>query len=167
MRFLPALAGALLLVSCGEPIANKASEEAPAATADGENGGLDSVLLDSTQNLPDWLLIARQAGGGEIFYNQRTIVRGDGEARIWVQVRYGTPQAWSYETESAETTIRYQLERLHYRFDCPGERFMITERQIVDANEQIVGRSDTPQVWRDIQPGGAADQVWRTACMGR
>ena len=124
------------------------------------------MLLGSTQNLPDWLFILRTTDGGTIHFNQRAITRADGQADIWLQVHYGSPQLWNMESETTETTVRYELERLHYRFDCAGEKFMIVERQILGANEQIVARSEPAQVWRPVTEAGAAPHAMRIACHG-
>jgi hypothetical protein len=150
---------ALALAACGPGTEGKS--EAPASER--EKG---SVLLGATQELPDWLFILRTTDGGTIHFNQRAITRADGLADIWLQVRYGRPQLWEYETETTETAIRYELERIHYRFDCAGEKFMIVERQILGANETVIGTQEPTQIWRPVTSLGAAPHAMPIACRG-
>ena len=48
-------------------------------------------------------------------FNQRTITRdpANGTADIWIQVRHGQPQLFEMESATTETTIRFEMERLH------------------------------------------------------
>ena len=134
MRFALAALGLMALAACGR--SEKADE---GAAAPAQNAG--SVLLSSTQNLPDWLLIAHQSGGGDIHFNQRTISRdGQGNADIWAQVRYGSNQIYSGSDGTTETIVRYNTERIHYRFRCADENFTIVERQIMGSGETVVAR---------------------------
>lgn len=162
-----ALAAGLALGACGSgsPTTQANSEPATARATDPETG---RVTIRSTQSYPDWLFFLRTNDGGMIYYNQRTITRGQGQADIWLQVRYGRPQVWQYESESTITTVRYELERVHYRFDCTEPRFMIIERQIMGSNDEILGRQEPPQVWRPVQPdAGAAPHARPIACLAR
>ena len=93
MRLLLSALALLALAACGQAEAPK--QEAPARPG--------PVVLSHTQNMPDWLLVARQrdcAPGedcprGEVHFNQRTITRSaDGTADIWVQVRHGQTQLY-------------------------------------------------------------------------
>jgi len=117
---------AALAAACGQPAAPTQQQE-----AQGEQGDGGPVVLATTRNLPDWLLVARQRDCaadappaeqcplGEVHFNQRTITRTpDGFADIWVQTRHGQPQLFEYETETTRTTVRFELQRLHYRFNC-------------------------------------------------
>src|SRR5690348_14854791 len=134
--FSKALAGLALfgLAACD-------SSPAPAPAGGGQQAGGGSnnnVALQSTQNLPDWLLVARQRDCaradclGEVLFNQRTITRNpDGTADIWLQVRHGNPQAYPIETATTRTTITFTTERLHYRFKCAEGQFTVLERQIM------------------------------------
>jgi hypothetical protein len=156
---LAAALAALTLSACGSETANKSAAPAP----EREKG---SVLLGATQDLPDWLFILRTTDGGTIHFNQRAITRADGFADIWLQVRYGRPQLWEYETETTETAIRYELERIHYRFDCAQKKFMIVERQILGANETVIGTQEPMQIWREVTSLGAAPHAMPIACQG-
>src|SRR5437868_3145388 len=107
------------LAACGQPAAPAAGT--PASGGSANNG----VALQSTQDLPDWLLVARQRDCarsdcvGDVQFNQRTITRNpDGTADIWLQVHHGNPQAYPIETATTRTTITFTTERLHYRFKC-------------------------------------------------
>jgi hypothetical protein len=171
------LAAALLLTvaACGQPAAPKA--EAPAqAPAEGETR--TTVTLSTARNSPDWLLVARQRDCprpevgpdtcvGEVHFNQRTITRTpDGMADVWVQVRHGAPQLYDIETETRRTSIRYELQRLHYRFNCNTEQFIVVERQIMGANEQVVARDQPRAIWRAPAPRSATHIVMPIACRG-
>lgn len=151
---------ALTLAACGQP-ATSAKQQPPASNA--ENSPL---VLSATQNLPDWLLILRTTDGGTIHFNQRTITRANGQADIWLQVRYGAPQLYQAITGDHSSIIHYELERLHYRFDCANEKFVIVERQIMGANEEVVARDEPRQIWRLTPETGAARQVMPIACRG-
>lgn len=169
MRFVFAALAALTLAACGQ--AEKAADGPPAAEG--------SVQLGSTQNLPDWLLVARQAGTcapedapcrpGDIHFNQRTITRdaAAGTADIWIQVRYGQQQLYEADTETTERVIRFELERVHYRFKCAEEQFTIVERQIMGAGEVVVARDEPMQLYRNLPGVGSVTRVIHPiACRG-
>jgi len=155
-RLIPALA-LLVLAACGQPA------ETPAANAPAQEG---PVVLGTTRNMPDWLFILRTNEGGTIHFNQRTITRQDGMADIWLQIRWGRDQIMQADTESTERVIHYELERIHYRFNCETEQFVIVERQIMGANEQVVARDEPRQIWRNTPEAGAARHVLPIACRG-
>jgi hypothetical protein len=167
MRSLIAAVSLLALAACGEQSAP--SGEAPAPSGNG------NVILGSTRNMPDWLLVARQRdcepGGscprGEVHFNQRTITRNaDGTADIWVQVRHGLPQLYEIESETTETTIRFEVERLHYRFNCTSGDFIVVERQIMGAGETVVARDEPRPIYRQPARGSATAILLPIACRG-
>jgi hypothetical protein len=132
-------------------------------------------VLGSTRNLPDWLLVARQrdcdAGEncprGEVLFNQRTITRNaDGTADIWIQVHHGAPQLYSLEDEHTQTTIHYELERLHYRFNCASGQFYVAERQIMGSGETVVARETPRPIYRAPVQGSATGIIEPIACRG-
>jgi hypothetical protein len=155
-RLIPALA-LFALAACGQPT------ETPAANAPAQEG---PVVLATTRDMPDWLFILRTNEGGTIHFNQRTITRHDGLADIWLQVRWGRDQIMQADTETTERVIHYELERIHYRFNCGAEQFVIVERQIMGANEQVVARDEPRQIWRATPASGAARHVMPIACRG-
>jgi hypothetical protein len=163
MRKFAVLICLFTLAACGQPAA-PAGEQAPAAQQ-GEAGG--PVVLDTTRNMPDWLLVLRTNDGGTIHFNQRTITREGGMADIWLQVRHGRQQLWEIDTETTERVIRYELERIHYRFNCTDETFVIVERQIMGANEQVVARDEPRQIYRRTPYTGAAHHMLPVACRAR
>lgn len=158
------LAASLLfaLAACGQPAAPPAQDSTAAPTAEG-NG---NVVLATTRNMPDWLLILRTTDGGNIHFNQRTITRENGFADIWLQVRYGRPQLYEANTDTTERIIHYELERMHYRFNCAEERFVVVERQIMGANDEVVARDEPMQIYRSTPESGAARQIMPIACRG-
>lgn len=164
-----ALAGALLLAlaACGEPAAPGGQQAA--------QNGEGPVVLATTRNMPDWLLVARQRDcdpgescpRGEVHFNQRTITRNaDGTADIWIQVRHGVPQLYQIESETTETTVRFELERLHYRFKCDTGDFVVVERQIMGAGETVVARDQLRQIYRQPVRGSATAIIMPIACRG-
>lgn len=161
MRHLVAAFALLALAACGQPASEKAG--APPAA---DSGGEGPVILDTTRTMPDWLFILRTTDGGTIHFNQRTITRGNGMADIWLQVRYGTPQAYESNTETTLRVIRYELERIHYRFNCAEGSFVVVERQFMGANETVVARDEPRQIYRPTPERGAARQVLPIACRG-
>lgn len=161
-----AFAAALLaLAACGQ------ASDAPA----GQGASSGPVVLATTRDMPDWLLVARQRDcppgadcpRGEVHFNQRTITRNaDGTADIWVQVRHGQAQLFSVDTETTETTVRFTLERLHYRFNCQTTEFIVVERQIMGANETVIARDEPRQIWRLPVRGSATGVLLPIACRG-
>ncbi len=165
------LAAALLfaLAACGEPASEGAGGPPPEP---------DSVILGTTQNLPDWLFVARQrtcqSGApsdepcpmGEVHFNQRTITRADGFADIWIQVRHGAPQLFNLESATTETTVRYEVERLHYRFNCATEEFIVVERQIMGPNEAVIARDEPRAIYRAPVGGSITGIIMPIACRG-
>lgn len=172
LSLLRALACAALLTAaaCGQ----SGTDAGQPAAQQGDG----SVELSSTRNLPDWLLVARQRDCrgegaddaqclGEVHFNQRTITRNaDGTADIWVQARHGQPQLYQVETEQATTSVRFTLERLHYRFNCATEQFFVVERQIMGAGETVVARDEPRQIWRAPARGSITAIVMPIACRG-
>jgi hypothetical protein len=150
------------LAACGQPAAPTGNEK----NQTGAQGGNGPVVLATTRNMPDWLFILRTTDGGTIHFNQRTITRENGLADIWLQVRYGRPQLWQADTETTERAIHYDVERLHYRFNCAEETFVVVERQIMGANEQVIARDEPRQIFRATPSAGAARQVMPIACRG-
>ena len=157
----------LALTACGQPAAPGGG--APASGGNANNG----VALQSTQDLPDWLLVARQRDCaradcvGEVMFNQRTITRSpDGTADIWIQVRHGNPQAYPIETATSRTTITYTVERAHYRFKCAENQFLIVERQIIGSGDTVVARDTPRQIWRAPVDGSLVPVIMPIACRG-
>ncbi|MBL8548785.1 MAG: hypothetical protein JNJ73_02280 [Hyphomonadaceae bacterium] len=169
MRFLAVLC-LLALAACGEP----AQPPAPAASPAPAQGAAPSptaseVVLGSTKNLPDWLLVARTADAGYVHFNQRSIRRnGDGTADIWVEIRHGNPQLREAEDEKTRTAIHFRTERLQYRFNCVESRFVILKRQFM-GGQDAVAAEDTmnPELWRGVPATGIARVVMPVACRGR
>jgi hypothetical protein len=160
MRPLIVLAFAALLFACGQPAPTTQT------TTESNYGGDGPVVLATTRNMPDWLLVLRTNDGGTIHFNQRTITRDNGFADIWLQVRYGRNQLWDASDETTERTIRYQTERMHYRFNCAEETFIVVERQIMGANETVVARDEPEQIYRATPQSGAARHMMPIACRG-
>jgi hypothetical protein len=157
----------LALAACGQAEAPSGQPQAPT--------GEGPVVLATTRNMPDWLLIARQrdcAPGedcprGEVHFNQRTITRNaDGTADIWIQVRHGTPQLYQIEDATTETTIRFDVQRVHYRFNCTTEQFVVVERQIMGAGETVVARDNPRQIYRAPVRGSVTAIALPIACRG-
>ena len=163
-------AGALLAgAACGNPVSpvNGAPQ-----TSGGENG---AGILDVAEDLPDWLLVARQRSCApdedcprrEVMFNQRTITRNpDGTADIWIQVRHGVPQLFQVDTETTESTVRYDVERLHYKFNCQTEQFYVVERQIMGAGETVVARDEPAAIYRAPVRGSITPIILPIACRG-
>ncbi len=154
----------LALAACGQEASKQNQAPAPGP-----------VVLATTQNMPDWLLVARQrdcAPGedcprGEVHFNQRTITRSaDGTADIWVQVRHGQTQLYQLEDETTQTTIRYDVQRVHYRFNCQSEQFFVVERQIMGAGETVVARDSPQQIYRAPVRGSVTAILLPIACRG-
>ncbi len=170
-KALMALAAVSLvaLAACDQAAAPGGGSQATPAGGGNNNG----VTLQSTQNLPDWLLVARQRDCaradcvGEVQFNQRTITRNpDGTADIWLQVRHGNPQAYPIETATTRTTITYTTERLHYRFKCAEGQFTVLERQIMGSGDTVVARDNPRPIYRAPVDGSVTPVVMPIACRG-
>ncbi len=139
-------------------------------------GFAGQVVLDRLDDLPDWLLIAYQrefcppgdnCPRGEVHFNQRTITRNeDGTADIWIQARHGVMQRYIVETADAITRISYELERLHYRFNCGNGEFIVVERQIMGADDTVVARDQPAPVYRAPVQGSVTGLLHPIACRG-
>ncbi|MEZ5972633.1 MAG: hypothetical protein R3C31_12555 [Hyphomonadaceae bacterium] len=162
MRKLAVLICLFTLAACGQPTQPSGGQTpAGGSTSDGS-----SVLLSTPEGLPDWLFVLRTSEGGTVHFNRRTITRENGLADIWLQVRYGHTQAWDASDETTERVIHFDVERMHYRFNCAEETFVIVERQIMGANDEIVARDTPPQVYRPMPASGVARQMLPVACRG-
>jgi hypothetical protein len=150
----------MALCACGEP------SPAPSGAAGGAQG---DVVLGATKNLPDWLLVARTADRGFVHFNQRSIRRNaDGTADIWVEIRHGETQLHEAEDEKTRTALRYDVERLHYRFRCDQDQFVILARQFMGGRDVVAAESQMdPNLWRPVPVRGVARQVMPIACRGR
>lgn len=158
----------IALAACDQGAAPGGSQQ-PAQVG----GNNNSVALQSTQNLPDWLLVARQRDCaradcvGDVQFNQRTITRNpDGTADIWLQVRHGNPQAYPIETATTRTTITYTTERLHYRFKCAEGQFTVLERQIMGSGDTVVARDNPRPIYRAPVDGSVTPVIMPIACRG-
>ncbi len=146
---------------------------APSGGAQSGGAGNNGVTLQSTQNLPDWLLVARQRDCGrpdcvgQVLFNQRTITRnGDGTADIWLEIRHGNPQAYPIETATSRTTVTYTTERLHYRFKCAEAQFTVLERQIMGSGDTVVAHDNPRPIYRAPVDGSITPVVLPIACRG-
>jgi hypothetical protein len=163
---------ALTLAACGQP----QQGSTPSASTDP-----GAIVLGSAQNLPDWLLVARQRDCraetpaedleqciGEVHFNQRTITRdaAAGTADIWIQVRHAQPQLFQMESATTETTIRFENERLHYRFNCATTQFIVVERQIMGTGETVVARDEPRAIYRNPIQGSVTGIIQPIACRG-
>lgn len=155
------------LAACDQATAPGGSQQAQAG------GSNNNVALQSTQNLPDWLLVARQRDCaradcvGQVLFNQRTITRNaDGTADIWLEVRHGNPQAYPIETATSRTTVTYTTERLHYRFKCAEGQFTVLERQIMGSGDTVVARDNPRPIFRAPVDGSVTPVVMPIACRG-
>lgn len=160
MRKLAAALCLFTLAACGQPAA-PAGEQTPAQQTENGNG---PVVLATTRNMPDWLLVLRTNEGGTVHFNQRTITRENGFADLWLQVRYGHRQAWDASDDTTNRIIHYDVERMHYRFNCAEETFVIVERQIMGDNEEVVARDEPRQVYRATPMTGVARHMLPVAC---
>jgi hypothetical protein len=149
----------LALCACGQPPA--------AGGASRQDSG--NVVLGATRDLPDWLLVARTADRGNVFINQRSIQRyPNGIADIWVEIRHGTAQLHEEEDADTRTAIRYDVERLHYRFACEQNQFIILERQFMTGPDKVGAEESMRQdLWRPLPARGIASVVMPVACRGR
>lgn len=170
MRKLAVLVCLFTLAACGQPASD--TKQAPPA-----GGETDAVILGSTQDLPDWLFVARQRDCidtddgmdcqlGEVHFNQRTITRGNGMADIWIQVRHGHPQIHEVEDATTITTVRYEVQRLHYRFNCETEEFIVVERQIMGPGETVAARDEPRPIYRPPGAGSITSIIMPIACRG-
>jgi hypothetical protein len=159
MRKLAAALCLFTLAACGQPSA-PAGSQGQTETSEGP------VVLATTRNMPDWLLVLRTTEGGTVHFNQRTITRQDGLADIWLQIRYGHTQAWDASDATTDRIIHYDVERMHYRFNCAEGTFVIVERQIMGANEEVVARDEPQQIYRATPSTGVAHQMLPIACRG-
>jgi hypothetical protein len=155
MRKFAATLCLFALAACGQP-----AQQAPPQAENGDG----PVVLATTRNMPDWLLVLRTTEGGTVHFNQRTITRENGFADIWLQVRYGHTQPWDASDETTQRVIRYDVERMHYRFNCAEETFVIVERQIMGANDEVVARDEPRQIYRATPPTGVARHMLPLAC---
>lgn len=171
MRFVLSALALLALAACSdEPVFGKNGSAPVAAALPASCEDPAAVVqLRSTVNQPDWLLFARQTGGGDIQFNQRSIRRcGDNQAEITVRVRYGEPQLYGTEDGNYETTIRYTVEHVRYRFRCTSQEFVVLERKIIDQSDRVVATiPGNPDAWRAAPERGTAGLIMPTACEGR
>ncbi|MGE3302968.1 MAG: hypothetical protein AB7M12_07615 [Hyphomonadaceae bacterium] len=168
-----AFALAALAAACGPkqeaaaPPAAAPSAAAPSQAASGVKG-LDWVAAREGQ-VPDWINIAHQAGGGDVDYNAKSVLRdtATGITDVWVQITYRAPQ--TYQDEDATTTrqITYNKERVLFRYDCAKATFAIVERRIMGAGEAIEETIKTPPKpadFRATQDGGVSALVYGPTC---
>jgi len=165
MKYLCAVLVLITLAACD--VAPPGKGAAPAA---GQSG---AVTLGSTQNMPDWLLVARQrdcdlhACIGEVFFNQRSITRSaDGTADIWTQTHHAQEQDYAINDANAVTIIHFTLERQHYRFKCATGQFVVLERQILGPHETVIAHDAYPEIYRAPAPNSLVPVIYPIACRG-
>jgi hypothetical protein len=165
MKYALAALAILSLAACDNQPAGKGSAPAP-----GQSG---AVALGSTQNMPDWLLVARQRDceiqncTGQVFFNQRSITRSaDGTADIWVQTDHAIPQDYIVDNPHSVTTLHFSRERQHYRFKCAEGQFTVVERQIMGANDTVIAHDEYNQPYRNPAPDSLVPIIMPIACRG-
>lgn len=149
--------------------------EGGGAASSGVANPAENVVLDDLDDLPDWLLVAYQRDcvsgqrcpRGDVKFNQRTITRNtDGTADIWIQARHGVTQTFAIEDAETRTVLRFQVERLHYRFNCTSAEFIVVERLIMGPNETVAARDEPQPVYRAPAPGSVTGLIQPIACRG-
>lgn len=165
MKYALAALALVSLAACDNAPVGKGSAPAP-----GQSG---TVALGSTQNMPDWLLVARQRDceiqncTGQVFFNQRSITRSaDGTADIWVQTDHAIPQDYVVDNAHSVTTLHFSRERQHYRFKCADSQFTVVERQIMGANDTVIAHDEYTQPYRNPAPDSLVPIIMPIACRG-
>jgi len=165
MKYALAALALLSLAACDNQPVGKGQAPAP-----GQSG---AVALGSTQNLPDWLLVARQRDceiqncTGSVYFNQRSISRSaDGTADIWIQTDHAIEQDYVVEDAHAVTTLHFTRERNHYRFNCAESQFTVVERQIMGANDTVIAHDQYNQPYRAPKPDSLVPVIMPIACRG-
>ncbi len=167
MRMFLAALAALPLLACSNPAPSGPAQAAARPASCDDPAAV--VTLSTTRNQPEWLLFARQSGGGDIQFNQHSIRRcGNNEAEITVRVRYAEPQLYTTEEGNYQTTIRYHVEHVRYRYQCDAGTFSVAERRIIDDQDRVVATiPGHPELFRPMPEHGTAALIQRTACLGR
>lgn len=167
MRFGVGLAVAAGLVACSPP--SPPTAEAPAFPESGET----QVQLNVNEDLPQWLLIARQTNGGAIYWDRNSIVRNaESQAFVWARVEFDQNQVREAVSESASATttqiVTYRITEVRYRFACAEQTFVITEQRYVDGDGTVAGavsyaegETGPPQA---ALPGTAGGLLFPIAC---
>jgi hypothetical protein len=162
MRALTALALAVALTAC--------SVQTPAAdTPAFPESGEQKVELSVNDDLPQWLLIARQAGGGAIFWDRTSLVRNaEGQASVWARVEFDTNQVRNSQEGDTIQAVTYRISDVHYQFTCADSTFVILEQRYVDGDGRIAGQvtieNDPPTV---ALPGTVGGLLLPIACAAR
>jgi hypothetical protein len=134
MRVLAGLLVAAALAACSPPAAPET--EAPAFPEIGEA----QVQLNVNEDLPQWLLIARQANGGAIYWDRNSIVRNaEGQAFIWARVEFAENQVREAVDGLTTQIVTYRITEVRYRFSCADQSFVITEQRYVDGDGSVAG----------------------------
>ncbi len=162
MRVFSALIVAFVLAGCSP---QAAAPDAPVFPESGEQ----SVDVAVNENLPQWLLIARQAGGGSIFWDRTSLVRNaEGQASVWARVEYAENQVRSSQEGSTIQAVTYRISEVHYRFACADSTFVILEQRFVDGDGTIAGsvavENDAPTA---ALPGTLGGLLAPIACNAR
>ena len=58
------------------------------------------------------------------------------------------------------------MERLHYRFNCQTEEFIVVERQIMGPGEDVVARDEPRAIFRAPVQGSVTGIIMPIACRG-
>ncbi|MFZ4120299.1 MAG: hypothetical protein ACOYKM_01435 [Caulobacterales bacterium] len=163
VRFLVAAAFALMLSACDAPLGTSGPAQSFPTT------GEQKVNVPVSADMPQWLSVARQRGGGQIFWDRSSLVRYPGqEATIWAQVRYGTPEVYEAETETTRQIVRYEIARMHFRFKCGSGEFAITEQRFIGNDDVVLGSTlYDPVIFRPVLPNTAAAVLQPIACLAR
>jgi hypothetical protein len=161
MRTLLVSVVTLALAACSAP----SSTDEPAFPASGEQ----KVELSVNDDLPQWLLIARQAGGGAIYWDRTSLVRNaEGQASVWARVEFDTNQVRNSQEGDTIQAVTYRISEVHYRFTCAESTFVILEQRFVDSDGTVAGsffvENDPPTV---ALPGTVGGLLLPIACAAR
>lgn len=163
MRLVAALVCAGLLTACSQ--ATAPAVEAPTFPETGEQ----AVQLGVNDDLPQWLLIARQASGGAIFWDRNSIVRNaEGQASIWARVEFDTNQVREAEDATTLQLVTYRVTEVNYLFNCADSTFVITEQRFMGENNAIAGSVQfDAEAPRAAVPGTTGALLLPIACQAR
>lgn len=171
LYFVAAAAVALALTACGPKTDTTSTAGSAAPSSELAGGPVEPTPPAKKPVFPQWLEIARQAGGGAVQYHPASIQR-DPKTKIadmWIQIIYSEPHTFVVDHPTAVEKISYVRERFLYRIDCENARFAIMDRRIMGEGEDVA--QDIPTVtkpgqtpWQDIEQGGVAEVGYDPAC---
>jgi hypothetical protein len=130
------------------------SQNDGAPPADAAKDATSGMVTDHDKWLPDWMPVARTAGGGEVRFQRSSVKRSeDGStAEILAEIRYPSEQQITLEDAEFKEVLSFQRERRLFKIKCNDRTSVLAERQLMSSGDTVSRSIPYPQADENYAP---------------